>query len=108
MNTFLMKHLRTSLLRSLIVAAAALILLPIYAQAQRDYFTPEEVELIRDAQEIDRRIEVLIHAIDRRFEVLKSDVSAPVVSKKDLTKWGELPQGTRAEMLFDIKRILRK
>ena len=82
--------------------------LPLSAQAQRDYFTPEEIELIRDAQEIDRRIDVLVRAIDRRFSVLKSNVGAPVVPKDDNSKWGELPQGSRAEMLLDIKRILRK
>jgi hypothetical protein len=90
------------------IAALAVMLLPSLARAQRDYFTPEEVELIRDSQEIDRRINVLVRAMDRRFEVLKSDVAAPAVSKKDTSKWGALPEGTRAEMLFDIKRILRK
>ena len=43
------------------------------AQAQRrDCFTDAEIELIRDAQDIDLRIRVLTHAIDRRFSVIKS------------------------------------
>ena len=103
-----MKHHPYRSLRYFIGAAVLLALVPVIVSAQRDYFTPEEIELIRDAQEIDSRIEVLVRAIDRRFEVLKLDMAAPALSKKDTRKWGELPQGTRAEMLFDIKRILRK
>lgn len=74
--------------------------------AQRDYFTAEEVELIRGAQEIDRRIEVLTQIIDRRFHVLQVDVSAPKTKTKG--EWGELPQGTRPELFLDIRRILQK
>jgi len=40
------------------------------AHAQRDYFTDQEIEMVRDAQAIDSRIDVLTHAIDRRFSVL--------------------------------------
>ena len=78
------------------------------AYAQRDYFTPEEIELIRDAQEIDRRINVLTHAIDRRFEALKINVAAPKIAAKEKGDWGELPPGTRFELLIDVKRILQK
>lgn len=77
------------------------------AYGQRDYFTPEEIELIRDAQEIDHRIDVLVHTIDRRFSVLKLDVAPPKRAKKDET-WGELPTGSRHQLLYDIKRILQK
>ncbi len=74
--------------------------------AQRDFLTAEEVELIRDAQEIDRRIDVLTQAIDRRFHVLNMNVSAPKVKAKG--DWGDLPQGTRAQLLLDIRRLLQK
>jgi hypothetical protein len=73
---------------------------------QRDYLTPEEIEIVRDSQEIDTRIEVLTQAMDRRFEVLKLDVGAPKVKKKG--EWGELPQGTRQELFLDINRLLQK
>ena len=76
--------------------------------AQRDYFTPEEVELIRDAQEIDKRIDVLTHIVDRRFAALKIDVGGAKASAKDNEKWGEIPAGTRFQLLLDIKRILQK
>ena len=76
------------------------------ANAQsRDYFTPEEVELIRDAQQIDQRVEVLAKTIDRRFAVLKIDVGGSKTTGKD---WGELPTGTRVELLSDIRNILQK
>jgi hypothetical protein len=74
--------------------------------AQRDYFTDAEIELIRDAQQIDQRIDVLIHAIDRRFGVLNINVGAP--SRRPPGDWSELPSGTRLELLYDIKHILRK
>lgn len=72
---------------------------------QRDYFTDAEIEIIRDEQQIDKRVNVLTHAIDRRFGVLNINVAAP---KKPAGEWGELPKGTRIELLADIKYILRK
>jgi hypothetical protein len=80
--------------------------LPTEAFGQRDFFTPEEVELIRENQEIDKRIDVLTHAIDRRFHVLKVDVSAPKIKTKG--DWGNLPEGTRPQLFLDIRRILQK
>ncbi len=78
------------------------------ANAQRrDFLTDAEIELVRDAQEIDRRIEVLVHAADRRFDLLKIDVSKPV-GKKESEAWGDLPKGERLDLLFDIKRLLQK
>lgn len=74
---------------------------------RRDFLTDEEIELVRDAQEIDLRIAVLVHAADRRFDVLKIDVSKPV-GKKESSAWGELPKGERLDLLFDIKRLLQK
>lgn len=79
---------------------------PFTAYGQRDYFTEAEIELIRDAQQIDQRVNVLTHAIDRRFGVLKIDVAA--TAKRPSGEWGEVPTGTRIELLADIKYILRK
>ena len=99
-------------MRTLSILWAAIFLLgitaglPLAASAQRDFLTTEEVELIRENQEIDRRIDVLTQAIDRRFHVLNVDVSAPKVKTKG--EWGELPQGTRTQLLLDIRRILQK
>ena len=82
------------------------LLLPSAAWGQRDFLTPEELEIVRDAQEIDTRIQVLTQAIDRRFSVLNLDVLAPKV-KKD-SDWGALPQGSRPELFRDINRLLQK
>lgn len=76
------------------------------AAQSRDFLTDDEVEIIRDAQQIDQRIDVLIHAIDRRFSVLKVNMALP--GKPETKAWGTLPQGTRLELLVDIKRILQK
>ncbi len=81
---------------------------PASVAAQRDYFTAEEVELIRDAQKIDDRITVLTKIIDRRFDALKIDVHGAKTSPKDADKWGVLPESTRFQLLLDIKRVLQK
>ncbi len=84
------------------------IFLPSQAVAQRDYFTAEEIELIRDAQEIDYRMEILTRIIDRRFAALKIDTGSKKFSSKDDEKWGVLPESTRFQLLLDIKRVLQK
>ena len=78
------------------------------ANAQRrDFVNDQEAELIREYQEIDRRIEVLMKFIDRRL------AAAGVAGhswkpQKDAELWGEEPIGSRAELLYDAKRILQK
>ncbi len=80
---------------------------PVRTAAQsRDYLTESEIELIRDAQQIDQRVDVLIHAADRRFGLLKVSVGAS--TKPETKAWGLLPEGTRMQLLLDIKRILQK
>jgi hypothetical protein len=81
---------------------------PVAAQAPRDYMTDDEIELVRDAQDIDERIDVLTKMIDRRFAALKVDVSGQSVPAKDSTKWGPAPTGTKTELLDDIKKLLQK
>lgn len=74
---------------------------------KRDYLTPKEEDQVKEAQIIDKRIEVFIKAAERRLLVL-TDASATATKQvqKDLEKWGELPQGTRAELFMDIANIL--
>lgn len=92
----------------LIAIGVAFVILPTTASAQRDYFTAEEVELIRDAQKIDDRINLLTKIIDRRFDALKVDVHGAKISPKEQEKWGVLPESSRFQLLLDIKRILQK
>ena len=78
------------------------------AQAPRDYMTDDEVELVRDAQDIDTRIDVLTKMIDRRFALLNIDVGGAPVPSKETSKWGPAPTGTQTELIDDIKRLLEK
>ncbi|MBV9242492.1 MAG: hypothetical protein JO314_10840 [Acidobacteria bacterium] len=91
-----------------LAALGALLFLPTKTLCQRDYFTPEEIELIRDAQRIDQRIDVLTHAVDRRFAALNVDVKAPPFKEEKDKTWGVAPTGSRLELLIDVKSILQK
>jgi hypothetical protein len=73
----------------------------------RDHLTPQEVDLVKDAQILDKRIDVFIKAADRRLLALKiGEAPTAKQSKKDSETWGELPTGTRAQLVSDIARIL--
>ena len=74
---------------------------------KRDYLTPKEEDQVREAQIIDKRIEVFIKAAERRLQALTNSSVAPgKQAQKDLEKWGELPTGTRSELIMDIANIL--
>lgn len=97
----------TSVLTNLAIALLVCISGSITKAAQRDHLTPQEVDLVKEAQILDKRIEVFIKAADRRLLVL-SGVTAPNTKqlKKDAELWGDLPTGSRAELVGDIARIL--
>ena len=73
----------------------------------RDHLTDQETDLIRYHQELDKRIDVFIKAIDRRFAIV-NNTAQPSVKKKDKDEpdWGDLPKGSRADLLGDIAGIL--
>jgi len=74
---------------------------------RRDHLTAMEVELVRDAQRIDERMKIFVKAIDRRFLALNTDASqAKQISNDDSDRWGELPTGTRQQLLIDIEKLL--
>lgn len=74
---------------------------------KRDHLTPMEVEQVRAAQILDKRIEVFIKVAERRLLLLTDpQAAANKQVQKDVEKWGELPKGTRAELLTDLARIL--
>lgn len=93
---------------SISAAIAVFVMLPSAAAAQRDYFTLEEIEMIREAQQLDNRITLLTKIIDRRFAALKNDAGGEPISAKEAEKWGVLPDASRRELLWDIRRILEK
>ena len=78
------------------------------AQAQsRDHLTQQEVDLVKEAQILDKRIDVFIKATERRMMVINNSATANAKQlKKDSERWGELPTGSRAELVSDIARIL--
>ncbi|HEX3279873.1 MAG TPA: hypothetical protein VHR36_01470 [Pyrinomonadaceae bacterium] len=73
---------------------------------ERDYLTPKEVDLVKDAQELDKRIDVFIKAANRRVVVIKGLDRNTKELKNDAEFWGDLPAGTRSELVGDIARIL--
>ncbi len=77
---------------------------------RRDHLTKEEVELIRDVQEVDGRMEIFVRAIDRRLIAISGtsglDKDQLKRLEKEKEKWGELPEGTRSQLLSDIDKIL--
>lgn len=78
------------------------------AEAQkRDHLTQQEVNLVKEAQILDKRIDVFIKATERRLMVINNSAGANAKQlKKDSERWGELPTGSRAELVSDIARIL--
>jgi hypothetical protein len=73
---------------------------------QRDHLTPLEVDRVKEAQILDKRIEVFIKAVDRRVQVLMGGAPTnPKQAKKDAELWGDLPTGSRSELVGDIARI---
>ena len=77
------------------------------AQAvKRDHLTDKEVDLIREWQEIDKRIEIFVKAADRRLLLLQNPEATQ--TKKEEENWGPLPTGTKLELLTDYKRLLEE
>src|SRR5919107_248579 len=73
----------------------------------RDHLTQQEVDLVKEAQVLDKRIDVFIKAAERRLMVINGSAAGNAKQlKKDSERWGELPTGSRAELVTDIARIL--
>ncbi len=82
--------------------------------AQRDHLTPAEVEMVRNMQTLDKRTDVFIKAAERRLLLLTDPQAAQAKqaqmnqakqSQKDKELWGDLPQGTHADLYADLARI---
>jgi hypothetical protein len=98
-------------MRVFIITSLALLVFSITSAVsaqRRDYMTEHEVELVRDNQDIDKRIDVLTKMIDRRFTGLGVEVGGWKQSKKDNELWGDIRTGTRTELLSDIRQLLQK
>jgi hypothetical protein len=76
---------------------------------KRDHLTPLEVDRVKEAQILDKRIEVYVKAAERRLAVLSdANATSSKQTQKDMEKWGELPKGTRADLISDIANILEE
>ena len=97
-------------MRLLIITAIAIL---VFASAshvsaqRRDYMTEAEIELVRDNQDIDKRVDVLTKMIDRRFTAMGIDAGQKE-PEKDQKVWGNIRTGPRSEMLYDVRQILQK
>ena len=93
--------------RTLLCLPLVLVLiLPISAFQKRDHLTPQEVDLVKEAQILDKRIDVFIKAAERRVMVINGTAANNAKQlKKDAERWGELPAGSRFELVGDIARI---
>ena len=96
------------MLSRLVLLAAVLLSFAAIAAAQpRDHLTDQETDLIRFHQQLDKRIEVFIKAIDRRFAIINGLEQAKTKKiDKEEPDWGDLPKGSRAQLLGDIASIL--
>ncbi|MGI8470159.1 MAG: hypothetical protein ACR2N3_17090 [Pyrinomonadaceae bacterium] len=82
--------------------------LPTTIKAQKlDNLTDDEDAAVRDAQEMDERMNVYVHVIDRRFLAL-SDANAEQSkqAQKDFEKYGKLRTGAPVKLYSDIERTL--
>jgi len=73
----------------------------------RDHLTDQETDLVRFHQQLDKRIDVFIKAMDRRFAIINGlEQTKTKKLDKEEPDWGDLPKGSRAQLLGDIASIL--
>ncbi|HEY7180781.1 MAG TPA: hypothetical protein VIC84_05155 [Blastocatellia bacterium] len=89
-----------------LIASCALFITTRAQTEKRDHLTEQEADLVREYQEIDKRVEVFIKAAERRLLVLANPNATQ--KKKEEETWGPLPQGTKLELLQDYKHILEE
>ena len=77
------------------------------AAQRREHLTPEEIELVRDNQELDARTNVFIKAAERRLLAITNPAESAKNAPKEKEKWGEV-QGTRVQLFYDISKILEE
>lgn len=106
--------IKQRLLSYFLVALGALSALASPCAVQRDHLTPAEVEMVRNTQTLDKRTDVFIKAAERRLLLLtdpqaaqakQAQMNGAKQSQKDKELWGDLPQGTHADLYADLARI---
>ncbi|HXF05212.1 MAG TPA: hypothetical protein VNM72_07335 [Blastocatellia bacterium] len=67
------------------------------AQESDEYLTPKEINQLKEAQEIDLRVKVLMKIAERRLLLLENRSAQQ--SKKEEEEWGPLPKASPATLL---------
>src|SRR3954467_1596405 len=75
------------------------------AAQKREHLTPEEIELVRDNQELDLRTGVFIKAAERRLLAVTNPAESAKNAPLEKEKWGEV-LGSRVQLIYDISKIL--
>lgn len=70
-------------------------------QRKREPLTPQEIEMVRDAQQLDLRTNLFVKIAERRLAAVTGGEQ-----RQSNVSWGELPKGTRADYLADLAAIL--
>jgi hypothetical protein len=106
MNTYASRRTSPTLFAALLLLLSTVAVARADANApQREHLTPEEIEKVRDNQELDKRIAIFIRAAERRFLAITDPQQAAARAAKETVEWGEL-KGTRTQLLGDLSRIL--
>jgi hypothetical protein len=105
-----MKALMSYRLRPAAVALLALACLAPHAATQtpkRDHLTAQEIEVVRDAQDLDTRTGVFIKAVERRLRIIFNQPAPDSKPEKQIAEiLGALPTGSHADLFYDIAHIL--
>lgn len=93
--------------RLILIAVLSLLCATMAAAQPRDHLTDQETDLIRFHQQLDKRIDVFIKAMDRRFAIINGLQQAKMKKiDREEPDWGDLPKGSRAQLLGDVASIL--
>src|SRR5439155_24747690 len=88
--------------RVILLGWFCVIVFPAFAQS-RDHLTDPESELVREYQQLDKRIEVFIKAIDRRFAIINGKPQPEKIKKdKEKEDWVELNNRQSTYLTYDI------
>ncbi len=74
---------------------------------KRDNLTDKEDNQVREAFEIDWRMNTYVKIIDRRFLAISdSNAANNKQAQKDINDWGELRTGNKIDLYWDIQKTL--
>lgn len=91
---------------------SAFLVVPVASGQRREHLTYEEIELVRDVQDVDLRMEIFVRAIERRLLAIDGEAKLTSEQSKQISKesekWGPLPTGSQSELISDIEKILNE